>query len=57
VEEVTGVLVHRNLVRDLILSIITANGGTAVTRTMKPGEYRAALQPSWRRNQRSCAQR
>lgn len=34
---------HRKLVRDLIPSIIAANGGTAVTRPMEPKEYRAAL--------------
>jgi predicted house-cleaning noncanonical NTP pyrophosphatase (MazG superfamily) len=43
VEEVTVAVVHRKLVRDLIPDIITANGGTAVTRTMAPEEYRAAL--------------
>ncbi|MET4144269.1 nucleoside triphosphate pyrophosphohydrolase [Arthrobacter sp. UYCo732] len=34
---------HQKLVRDLIPAIIEANGGTAVTRTLKPEEYRAAL--------------
>lgn len=38
-----SVVRHRKLVRDLIPSIITANGGTAVTRTLKPQEYRDAL--------------
>lgn len=34
---------HRKLVRDLIPAIITANGGTAITRTLTPKEYRDAL--------------
>lgn len=36
-------VIHRKLVRDLIPEIITANGGTAVTRVLDPEEYRAAL--------------
>jgi predicted house-cleaning noncanonical NTP pyrophosphatase (MazG superfamily) len=43
VKEATGTVIHRKLVRDLIPDIITANGGTAVTHTMKPKEYQAAL--------------
>jgi predicted house-cleaning noncanonical NTP pyrophosphatase (MazG superfamily) len=42
-EEVSGVVVHRKLVRDLIPSIIHANGGTAVSRVLDADEYRAAL--------------
>lgn len=36
-------VIHRKLVRDLIPAIITANGGTAVSRVLEPDEYRAAL--------------
>lgn len=39
----SGSVAHRKLVRDLIPAIITANGGSAVTRTLKPKEYLAAL--------------
>ncbi|QOT19392.1 nucleoside triphosphate pyrophosphohydrolase [Paenarthrobacter sp. YJN-5] len=38
-----GTVIHRKLVRDLIPDIVTAKGGTAVTRVMEPDEYRAAL--------------
>jgi predicted house-cleaning noncanonical NTP pyrophosphatase (MazG superfamily) len=42
-EEVSGTVVHRKLVRDLIPSIIQTNGGTPVIRVLEPDEYRAAL--------------